>query len=65
MGITILPEFVVRRELDDGHVISLPITDPILCSGEVHLVTRLGRQLTEAPLALLKHLQTWIRDFHT
>ncbi|SBS25806.1 HTH-type transcriptional activator CmpR [Marinomonas spartinae] len=64
MGITILPEFVVRRELEDGHVISLPIIDPILCSGEVHLVTRLGRQLTEAPLALLKHLQAWIRDFH-
>lgn len=64
MGITILPEFVVRRELDEGRVISLPIEDPILCSGEVHVVTRLGRQLTDAPLALLKHLQQWMKHFH-
>lgn len=65
MGVTILPEFVVRRELEDGLVVSLPIKDPILSSGEVHIVTRLGRQLTEAPLALLKHLQLWMRDFHS
>lgn len=64
MGITILPEFVVRRELDEQHVVSLPIIDPVLSSGEVHIVTRLGRQLTEAPLALLRHLQSWMRDFH-
>ena len=64
MGVTILPEFVVRRELDDQTVVSLPIEDPILSSGEVHIATRLGRQLTEAPLALLKHLQLWLRDFH-
>lgn len=65
MGITILPEFVVRRELEDRLVVSLPIADPVLSSGEVHIVTRLGRQLTEAPLALLKHLQFWMRDFHS
>lgn len=65
MGVTILPEFVVRRELEDQLMASLPIADPILSSGEVHIVTRLGRQLTEAPLALLKHLQLWMRDFHS
>ena len=65
MGVTILPDFVVRRELEDGLVVSLPIEDSILTSGEVHIVTRLGRQLTEAPLALLKHLQLWMRDFHS
>lgn len=65
MGVTILPEFVVRRELEDKLVVSLPIADPILSSGEVHIVTRLGRQLTEAPLALLKHLQLWMKDFHS
>ncbi|MBD5770681.1 LysR family transcriptional regulator [Marinomonas colpomeniae] len=65
MGVTILPDFVVRRELEDGLVVSLPIEDLILSSGEVHIVTRLGRQLTEAPLALLKHLQLWMRDFHS
>ncbi len=65
MGVTILPDFVVRRELEDGLVVSLPLEDLILSSGEVHIVTRLGRQLTEAPLALLKHLQLWMRDFHS
>ncbi|MBJ7536299.1 LysR family transcriptional regulator [Marinomonas transparens] len=65
MGITILPEFVVRRELEDKRVVSLPIQDPILSSGEAHIVTRLGRQLTEAPLALLQHLQLWMKDFHS
>jgi DNA-binding transcriptional LysR family regulator len=64
MGVTILPAFVVRRELDDQQVVSLPIEDPVLSTGEVHITTRLGRQLTEAPLALLKHLQLWMRDFH-
>ncbi|BFM50779.1 LysR family transcriptional regulator [Marinomonas sp. THO17] len=63
MGVTILPEFIVRREVADGHLISLPIVDPILSSGEIHLVTRIGRQLTEAPLALLNHLQTWMKHF--
>ncbi|WP_272642380.1 LysR substrate-binding domain-containing protein [Marinomonas mediterranea] len=63
MGVTILPEFIVRREVTDGHLISLPIVDPILSSGEIHLVTRIGRQLTEAPLALLNHLQTWMKHF--
>ncbi|MCV2402097.1 LysR family transcriptional regulator [Marinomonas sp. C2222] len=64
MGVTILPEFVVRRELNDKHVVSLPIEDPVLSTGEVHIATRLGRQLSEASLELLKHLQLWMRDFH-
>ena len=62
MGVTILPEFVVRRELDDHKVVSLPIVDSVLASGESHLVTRVGRQLTEAPLALLTHLQSWMKS---
>ncbi|EGU59528.1 LysR family transcriptional regulator [Vibrio nigripulchritudo ATCC 27043] len=62
MGITLLPEFVVAREVADGQLVALPVEHPILKQGEVHLITRLGRQLSEAPQKLVSHLKRWLDD---
>lgn len=64
MGITILPEFAVREEIENKSVVTIPLADPILLSGEIHVITRLGRQLTSAPLTLLKHLVFWVKEFN-
>ncbi len=60
MGVTLLPEFVVAREVADGHLVALPVEHPILKQGEVHLITRLGRQLSEGPQKLVQHLKRWL-----
>lgn len=61
MGVTFLPEFVVSREIDDGHLIAVPIDQEILQQGEAHMITRLGRQLSEGPHRLLQHLTRWMK----
>ncbi|WP_104401778.1 LysR family transcriptional regulator [Vibrio penaeicida] len=60
MGVTLLPEFVVAREVADGQLVAIPIAHPILQQGEVHLITRLGRQLSEGPQKLVQHLKRWL-----
>lgn len=65
MGITLLPAFVVAREIEDGQLLALPIQHPILSTGEVHLITRLGRVMAEAPLALLHHLKKHMQAFNS
>lgn len=63
MGITFLPAFVVRREIADGHLSAIEIDQPLLSSGEIHVVTRLGRQLSEGPHRMLQYLIRWMRSF--
>jgi len=63
LGITYLPAFVVSREIEDGHLCAVPIEHSILESGEAHIITRLGRQLSEGPHRLLQHLTAWLRGF--
>ncbi len=63
MGVTFLPAFVVAREIQDGHLSAVPVDHPILAAGEAHMITRLGRQLSEGPQRLLQHLMAWMRAF--
>lgn len=63
MGVTLLPAFVVAREIRDGQLVAIPMEHPLLISGEVHIVTRLGRQLAEGPHSLLQHLTRWMQRF--
>ena len=63
MGITFLPAFVVSREIADGYLCAIEIDQPILASGEAHVVTRLGRQLSEGPHRMLQYLISWMRGF--
>lgn len=61
MGFTFLPEFVVSREIEDKQLIAIPIDHEILKQGEAHMITRLGRQLSEGPHRLLLHLTQWMK----
>jgi len=63
MGFTFLPEFVVAPEIASGQLIAIPIDQAILSEGEAHMITRLGRQLSEGPHRLLQHLTAWMRAF--
>lgn len=65
MGLTFLPEFVVSREIKDGQVINVSVDHPILTTGEAHMITRQGRQLSAGPHRLLLHLTAWMRAFNT
>jgi len=62
-GFTFLPAFVVAQEISDGHLVAVTIEHEILSQGECHLVTRLGRQLSEGPRLLLQHLTSWMKAF--
>jgi len=62
-GFTFLPAFVVAQEISDGHLVAVTIEHEILAQGECHLVTRLGRQLSEGPRLLLQHLTSWMKAF--
>lgn len=60
MGITLLPEFVVAREIADGQMKAIRVDHDVLTQGESHIITRLGRQLSEGQLCLLQHLMGWM-----
>ena len=63
MGITLLPAFVVARELAAGELVARELDHPLLQTGEAHMITRRGRQLADAPYQLLQHLTRWMRAF--
>lgn len=65
MGFTFLPEFVVAAEVADQQLVAVPVDHGLLASGEVHMVTRLGRQLAVGPHQLLQHLTVWMKAFKT
>ena len=55
IGATILPAFVVARELADGHVVTVPLDIPELQKGEATILVRTGRRLPEAASRLATH----------
>ena len=56
-GITIMPESVFRRELEEGTVHTIAIKNDALVQPMAHIITRTGRQLPTAALRLLGRLQ--------
>lgn len=63
MGFTFMPAFVVSREIEDKQLVAIPIDNPLLTQGEAHIITRLGRQLSEGPNKLRQHLSAWMKAF--
>jgi len=64
MGFTLLPEFVISREIEEQQLVAIPVAHNILARGETHMVTRLGRQLSAGPNKLLQHLMSWMKAFN-
>ncbi len=59
-GVTVLPEFVVRQEVQQGLLTCVPLQHSLLQNGEIHLITRQGRRLLGAPQVMLQHLRWWL-----
>lgn len=55
LGMTLLPAFVVAREITDGVIVAKTLSTPELHTGEVSIVARSGRRLPEGALRLAEH----------
>lgn len=55
MGVTILPGFVVAREIADGSIATRALDVPELNRGEAAVLTRNGRRLPEGAVRLANH----------
>ncbi|MFD0860498.1 LysR family transcriptional regulator [Roseovarius aquimarinus] len=56
LGVTILPAFVVTREIADGTIVTKRLDIPELSRGEASLFTRAGRRLPEGASRLAHHI---------
>ena len=56
LGVTFLPTFVVRSELEAGELFAIPIRHPILENAEAHLITRAGRKLSIGANKMLQYM---------
>ena len=65
LGTTLLPSFVVTREISDGVVIAKSLSNPELHSGEVSVLARSGRRLPEGAMRLAEHAMRSMVAFST
>ena len=54
-GITILPEFCVRKQLEHDDISAISISDEILKNSEIQIITRVGRYLSPAANRFLSY----------
>ncbi len=52
-GVTLLPTFFVEEEMRNGELVALPLESKVFGSPEIHLISRLGRQLSVGANRLL------------
>lgn len=57
-GMTLLPSFIVQEEINNGSLIQIPILNDIFQNTESYIITRIGRQQTNASNRLLRMLMT-------
>lgn len=55
LGATVLPAFVVAREIADGTIVTRRLDVPELSKGEATILARVGRRLPEAATRLINH----------
>ena len=65
LGMTLLPSFVVTREISDGVVIAKSLSNPELHTGEAAVLARSGRRLPEGALRLAEHAIRSMAAFST
>lgn len=56
LGVTVLPAFVVTREIADGTIVTKRLDIPELSRGEASVLTRHGRRLPEGATRLVAHI---------
>lgn len=63
-GVTLLPTFVVVDELESGKLVALPLESQVFSESQVHIISRLGRQLSVGSSRLLVQLQQEMPAFN-
>ncbi|MET0611183.1 LysR family transcriptional regulator [Pseudomonas caspiana] len=63
-GVTLLPTFVVVDELASGKLVALPLESQVFSESQVHIISRLGRQLSVGSSRLLGLLQQDMTAFN-
>ncbi len=61
--LTLLPMLAVSEEIERGAFAAVPVQSAALAETSVHLVGRLGRHLTPAPLRLLNSLMSYLNGY--
>ncbi len=57
---TLLPLLAVAEEVERGDFIAVPVDGAALHGTSIHLISRLGRRLTPAPLSLVDVLTVYL-----
>jgi len=60
---TLLPLLAVAEEVERGELIAIPLAGTALQGTSVHLINRLGRRLTPAPLSLMNELTSYLNRY--
>jgi DNA-binding transcriptional LysR family regulator len=63
LGVTLLPAFSLAAEIASGALAAIPVRSPILTTPEAHVITRSGRELSNAAKSFLRHVTTQMRSF--
>ncbi|MFX0547239.1 LysR family transcriptional regulator [Roseovarius sp. S1116L3] len=63
LGVTVLPAFVVTREIADGTITTKKLDIPELNRGEASVFTRQGRRLPEGATRLISHITRGMAAF--
>jgi DNA-binding transcriptional LysR family regulator len=61
--LTLLPMLAVNEEVERGTLVAVPVHSAALEDTSVHLIGRLGRHLTPAPLRLLNSLMSYLNGY--
>jgi DNA-binding transcriptional LysR family regulator len=61
--LTLLPMLAVSEEVERGAFVAIPVQSAALEDTSVHLIGRLGRHLTPAPLRLLNSLMSYLNGY--
>jgi len=60
---TLLPLLAASEEVERGDFVAIPVASAALRDTSVHLIGRLGRHLTPAPLRLMNSLLTYLNGY--
>lgn len=63
MGVTLLPAFAIGADIAAGTLVAAPIDNALLATTEAQVATRLGRELPDAALLMLRSLIRDMRAF--
>jgi len=61
--VSLMPMLAVMEEVERGELVAVPLVSSVLQETSVHVICRLGRHLTPAPLRLLDKLIAYLNGY--